>query len=62
MVQHHKRNFLIKLGALERLEILKKSTNSEKVKNDLDEGLNRVIENSQMGELFKVLQYRQKIN
>ena len=48
------RNFLINLGALERLEILKKSTNSEKIKNDLDEGLNRVIENSQMGELFKV--------
>ena len=48
------RNFLINLGALERLEILKKSTNSEKIKNDLEEGLNRVIENSQMGELFKV--------
>ena len=48
------RNFLINLGAFERLEILKKSTNSEKIKNDLDEGLNRVIENSQMGELFKV--------
>ena len=48
------RNFLINLGALERLEILKKSTNSEKIKNDLDEGLLRVIENSQMGELFKV--------
>ena len=27
---------------------------SEKIKNDLDEGLYRVIENSQMGELFKV--------
>ena len=48
------RNFLINLGALERLEILKKSTNSEKIKNDLEDGLNRVIENSQMGELFKV--------
>ena len=48
------RNFLIKLGALERLEILKKSTKSEKVKFDIEEGLNRVIENSQMGELFKV--------
>ena len=48
------RNFLIKLGALERLEILKKSTESEKVKFDIEEGLNRVIENSQMGELFKV--------
>ena len=48
------RNFLINLGAFERLEILKKSTNSEKIKNDLEEGLNRVIENSQMGELFKV--------
>jgi len=48
------RNFLINLGALERLEILKKSTNSVKIKNDLEEGLNRVIENSQMGELFKV--------
>ena len=48
------RNFLINLGALERLEILKKSTNSEKIKSDLDEGLLRVIENSQMGELFKV--------
>ena len=48
------RNFLINLGAFERLEILKKSTNSEKIKNDLDEGVNRVIENSQMGELFKV--------
>ena len=48
------RNFLINLGAFERLEILKKSTNSEKIKNDLDEGLHRVIENSQMGELFKV--------
>ena len=48
------RNFLINLGARERLEILKKSTNSEKIKNDLEEGLNRVIENSQMGELFKV--------
>ena len=48
------RNFLINLGARERLEILKKSANSEKIKNDLEEGLNRVIENSQMGELFKV--------
>ena len=48
------RNFLIKLGALERLEMLKKSTKSEKVKLDIEEGLNRVIENSQMGELFKV--------
>ena len=48
------RNFLINLGAIERLEILKKSTNSEKIKNDLEEGLNRVIGNSQMGELFKV--------
>ena len=48
------RNFLINLGALERLEILKKSTNSEKIKNDLDAGLLRIIENSQMGELFKV--------
>ena len=48
------RNFLIKLGALERLEMLKKSTKSEKVKFDIEEGLNRVIENSQMGELFKV--------
>jgi len=48
------RNFLIKLGALERLEMLKKSTKSEKVKFVLEEGLNRVIENSQMGELFKV--------
>ena len=48
------RNFLINLGAIERLEILKKSTNSKKIKNDLEEGLNRVIGNSQMGELFKV--------
>ena len=48
------RNFLIKLGALERLKILKKSTNSEKIKKDLEKGLNRIIENSQMGELFKV--------
>ena len=48
------RDFLIKLGARERLEILKKSTNSEKTKIDLEKGLCRLIENSQMGELFKV--------
>ena len=48
------RNFLLKLGALERLEILKKSTTSVKVKFDIEKGLNRVVENSQMGELFKV--------
>ena len=42
--------------------MLKKSTKSEKVKLDIEEGLNRVIENSQMGELFKVCAISPKIN
>ena len=48
------RNFLIKLGAFERLKILKKLTNSEKIITDLEIGLKRVIENTNMGSLFKV--------
>ena len=48
------RNFLIKLGAFERLKILKKLTNSEKIVTDLEIGLKRIIENTDMGSLFKV--------
>lgn len=51
----NQRDFLLRMGAVARLENLLAQARSEAIRKTLSDGFNRLIDKNEMGELFKVL-------